>query len=172
MCEEYSGLKRLLRVPAYVLKFVRLLRRSQSPNSQQSGQATCILYAEDIKAALMYWVRVSQSALPQMEKFQQWSKQFGLFKESCGIWRCCGRLGNSELPPAAKNPMLLDKNHYLTNHAWRSKGNIDRIEVQILDSAGKATGEETIVQMCDVPQIPGQAILSTTCSTASFLWSQ
>ena len=114
MCEDYSSLKRLLRVTAYVLKFVRLLRRSQSPNSQQCGQATYLLSAEDIKAALMYWVRVSQSALPQMEKFQQWSKQFGLFKDSCGIWRC-GRLGNSELPPAAKNPMLLDKNHYLTN---------------------------------------------------------
>ena len=70
---------------------------------------------EDVSAALVYWLKVSQSALPQAKRFQLWSQQFGLFRDSSGIWRCSGRLGNSAVPPEAKHPILLDKDHHLTN---------------------------------------------------------
>ena len=35
-CEDYSTLQRLLRVTAYVLKFIRLVRKPRRPDSQQS----------------------------------------------------------------------------------------------------------------------------------------
>ena len=100
---------------AYVLKFIRLVRRSKDPNSDQSCLTGCILTTEDVSAALVYWLKVSQSALPQAKRFQLWSQQFGLFRDSSGIWRCSGRLGNSAVPPGAKHPILLDNDHHLTN---------------------------------------------------------
>ena len=114
-CEDYSSLRSLLRVMAYVLKFIRLVRRSKDPNSDQSCLTSCILTTEDVSAALVYWLKVSQSALAQAKRFQLWSQQFGLSRDSSGIWRCSGRLGNSAVPPGAKHPILLDKDHHLTN---------------------------------------------------------
>ena len=114
-CEDYSSLGHLLRLTAYVLKFIELIRKSKDSNSDQSSSTGCILTTEDVSAALVYWLKVSQSALPQTRKFQLWSQQFGLFKDSTGIWRCGGRLSNSAVPPAAKHPIFLNKDHYLTN---------------------------------------------------------
>ena len=99
---------------AYVLKFIKLVRRSKDP-SDQSCPTSCILTTEDVSAALVYWLKVSQSAFHQAKRFQLWSQQFGLFRDSSGIWRCDGRLGNSAAPPGAKHPILLDKDHHLTN---------------------------------------------------------
>ena len=115
-CEDYSTLERLLRVTAYVLKFIRLIRKPQRRDSQQSLlQSSTILCAEDMSAALGYWLKMSQSTLHNEEQFPLWSKQFGLFKDSNGVWRCGGRLDNSEVPPDAKHPVFLDKNHHLTS---------------------------------------------------------
>ena len=69
-CEDYSSLRCLLRVTAYVLKFIRLVRRSKDPNSDQSCLTGCILTTEDVSATLVYWLKVSQSALPQAKRFQ------------------------------------------------------------------------------------------------------
>ena len=63
----------------------------------------------------MYWLKASQSALPQMEKFQMWKQQVGLFQDKHGVWRCGGRLANSEVASEAKHPVFLDKNHHLTH---------------------------------------------------------
>ena len=68
--EDYSSLRSLLRVTAYVLKFIRLVRKSKDPNSDQSCLTSCILTTEDVSAALVYWLKVSQSALPQAKRFQ------------------------------------------------------------------------------------------------------
>ena len=114
-CEDYSTLQRLLRVTAYVLKFIRIIRKQQKPDSQQSTQPSAVLCAEDTTAALSYWLKMSQSTLPDKEQFPLWNQQFGLFKDSDGVWRCGGRLENSEMPPALKHPVFLDKDHYLTS---------------------------------------------------------
>ena len=114
-CEDYSTLQRLLRVTAYVLKFIRIIRKQQKPDSQQSTQPSAVLCAEDIAAALSYWLKMSQSTLPDKEQFPLWNQQFGLFKDSDGVWRCGGRLENSEMPPDSKHPVFLDKDHYLTS---------------------------------------------------------
>ena len=46
--------------------------------------------------------------------FQVWKHQFGLFIDESLVWRCGGRMSNSDLPLSAQNPILLDKRHYLT----------------------------------------------------------
>ena len=114
-CEDYSTLQRLLRVTAYVLKFIRLVRKPQRSDSQQSARPSTVLCAEDMNAAMSYWLKTSQSTLPDQEQFPLWTQQFGLFKDSDGVWRCGGRLGNSEVPLETKHPVFLDKNHHLTS---------------------------------------------------------
>ena len=113
--EHYSSLGHLLRLAAYVLKFIKLIRKSKDSNSDQSSSTSCVLTTEAVSAALVYWLKVSQSVLSQTRKFQLWCQQFGLFKDSTRIWRCGGRLSNSAVPPAAKHPIPLNKDHYLTN---------------------------------------------------------
>ena len=113
-CRDYSSLRRLLRVTACVLKFMKLLRRSKSPESQRSSQNDGILTASDLDTALVYWFKESQSTLPRSENFRIWSRQFGLFKDHNGLWRCGGRLENAGVPQDAKHPIFLEKDHYLT----------------------------------------------------------
>ena len=113
-CRDYSNLGRLVRVTAYVLKFINLLRRSKSPDLQQSNQNDEVLTASDLDTALTYWLKELQSTLPQSQSFQIWSHQFGLYKDQNGLWRCGGRLGNAGVPQDAKHPIFLPKNHYLT----------------------------------------------------------
>ena len=110
-CRDYSSLRRLLRVTAYVLKFIKLLRRSKSLELQQSSQNDGILTASDLDTTLVYWLKKSQSTLLQSEI---WSHQFGLFKDHNGLWRCGGRLENASVFQDAKHPIFLEKNHYLT----------------------------------------------------------
>ena len=71
------------------------------------------LSAEDINAALIYWLGISQLALPENKHFTLWSQQFGLFKDGDRIWRCGGRLENVEVSPDAKHPVFLDKDYPL-----------------------------------------------------------
>ena len=110
-CENYSSLKRLLRVTAYVFKFIQLVRPRKNVNSHQPCRA---LKAEDIDTALAYWLKVSQTTLPETRKFEVWSQQFGLFKDQSGLWRCGGRLKNSAISFSTKHPIFLNKDHHLT----------------------------------------------------------
>ena len=43
------------------------------------------------------------------------TKQFNLFEDEQGVWRCGGRLANSEIPYATKYPILIPKSHPITS---------------------------------------------------------
>ena len=69
--------------------------------------------------------------------------KFGLVEER-GILKCVGQLQNSDLNIEAQRPIILPRNHRLTNliilecHAsWRRKSNTDRTKVQVLGAKGK-----------------------------------
>ena len=109
--KKYSSLKKLLRVTAYVFKFIQLTRPHRGASSQQTSRA---LITEDMEAALSYWLRISQLTLPHMDKFEVWRQQFGLFKDENGLWRCGGRLNNSDASFSTKHPVFLNKDHHLT----------------------------------------------------------
>ena len=99
---------------AYVFMFIKLLGRSKRPDSQQACSCDELLTTSDIDAALVYWLRELQSAIPQSKSFYTWSLQFGLFKDQNRLWRCGGRLENAGVPQTAKHPIFLLKNHHLT----------------------------------------------------------
>ena len=104
-CEHFSTLGRLLKVTAYVMKFVSVLKTKIKGTS---------LTAEDIEGAEMYWVRVSQKMLTQDKQFGLWQQQLGLYCSADGIWRCGGRLQYADLPEPARHPILLHKGHHFT----------------------------------------------------------
>lgn len=114
-CEAHSNLIRLLRVTAYVQRFASVLKtRMSSSRATIPAPPSLTLTADEIHLALTYWLKTTQSTMPEMKKFKKWTDQFGLFQDSSGLWRCGGRLHNSDAPPSAVHPILLNKEHHIT----------------------------------------------------------
>ena len=107
-CERFGTLSRLLKVTTYVVKFVRMLKKKVRITDENSAQLSDSAEAERL------WIIEAQTPLTQDRSFDAWEKQFGLFLDPSGVWRCRGRLTHAELPYSTKHPMLLSKNHFLT----------------------------------------------------------
>ncbi len=112
-CENYSTLPRLLRVTARLLRIVKVHRRKNRPDLALEP-ITPSLGLEEISEAERLWIIESQLMLTKDSNFDIWKKQFGLFLDENGIWRCGGRLSNTNLPFSTKHPILLHRNHHLT----------------------------------------------------------
>ena len=104
-CTQFSWLRRLLRVTAYVMKFGRMLKAKVQ---RVSCEISTKLNASEIEAAQILWIKEAQMCLREDNCFKTWEHQFGLFLED-GIWRCKGRL---EVSYSTRYPMLLAKEHY------------------------------------------------------------
>ena len=107
VCEDHSKLTRLLRVTAYVLRFIRLLK------DRDSSTLTPHLTLEEITKAEQLWIVHSQLQLTSDGCFDEWRRQFDLFHDGRGILRCGGRLNNSDLPYGTKHPIFLSKQNHL-----------------------------------------------------------
>jgi hypothetical protein len=100
-CNKYSSVTRLLRVTAFVLRFIRKLKRQEtSDNSIQ------ILSANDIKEAEILWAREVQAvSFPEVTRLlgskqrvnNQLINQLNLFRDKNNLIRCEGRLEHSSL---------------------------------------------------------------------------
>ena len=109
-CEDHSSLSRLLRVTAYVIRFIKLLKHKE----MFTGTIwSIILEPEEITEAERLWIVQAQTLLAQVTRFNEWKRKFGLFLDHKGIWRCGGRLDNVDLQYATKHPIFLSKHHHL-----------------------------------------------------------
>ena len=122
-CNKYSSLQRLVRVTAYVKRFVHNISRKE--------RITGPLSTNEIQEAEILWIKDMQGHL-QVDELE---KQLGLFKDEKGIIRCRGRLGNSQASYDTKFPALLSQSpchvidHSLlsrTCYAQWFKGNFNR----------------------------------------------
>ena len=104
--EDFSSLQKLLRITAYVMRFIDILR-------QVIATSTLELTASELARAERLWIIESQKCLKEDGNFLTWQRQFGLYLED-KVWRCKGRLGNADLPYQAKYPILLHKSHHLS----------------------------------------------------------
>ena len=84
-----------------VQKFKQLRRRL--------ANAPVATSVEEREAAENLWVRTAQNLLHQRD-FKTLSKQFNLFQDETGMWRCGGRLSNAY---STKYPILLPSGHSL-----------------------------------------------------------
>ena len=117
--KNFSNWETLLRVTAYILRFIHRCKKNTCNDSSVINQI--LLTAKEINLAERYWIRSIQ-----LEEFpaeitylqsRQAAKpiridQFGLYLDDFKILRCRGRVNNSSLCLGAKNPILLPYNHH------------------------------------------------------------
>ena len=108
--EHYSSSSRLFRVTALVFRFIARLRKPFHSSDPLNPEVS----TEEINQARLRWIRNMQARMTEDRNFPTWKRQFGLYQDKQGLWRCGGRMSHSSLPPSAQNPILLSKEHHLT----------------------------------------------------------
>jgi hypothetical protein len=106
-CEDFSSLTRLLRVTAYVLRFIRNIKKSLEDQNSVRGTKQIDLSATEINAAEIVLVRSVQnisfsSEIDFLTKRKEEStpncvRQFGLFLDDNKLLRCKGRINNANV---------------------------------------------------------------------------
>ena len=113
---DFSGLPRLLRITAYVLRFVQRLQKKDS----QQGPITAMEYDR----AMTKWVKNRQFRVFHADVDNLLSKvrhrttlvlQLRLFLDDDGLLRCGGRIHNAPSSDNAKFPLLLPSKDHFTD---------------------------------------------------------
>ena len=73
------------------------------------------LTPQEIATAEKLWIVQAQHDLVLQKDFDSLKRQFGLFLDEKGLWRCSGRLQNADLPFTTKHPILLPRKHPYTS---------------------------------------------------------
>ncbi|XP_063245165.1 uncharacterized protein LOC134546326 [Bacillus rossius redtenbacheri] len=128
LVERFSSLMKLLRVTAYILRFVANCRHSQS--ARESG-TPC---PRELETALNFWILRVQSMvfkdyLASLRKNKRTSPQIRKlhpFLDSDGFLRVGGRLDQSKLPFQHKHPALLPKSNPLTSRIIQHYHNVNQ----------------------------------------------
>ena len=106
--ERYGTWTKLLRVTAYMLRFVNNIKqRIKKASTCLDGQ----LKLEEIERAEIYWIRAAQSTVPSWELRYRDLTPF----QQDGIVRVGGRLGRSSLTYDEIHPILLPADHIVTS---------------------------------------------------------
>ncbi|XP_068734548.1 uncharacterized protein [Montipora capricornis] len=107
----FSSLQRLVRVTAYVLRFVSNLKRKNEKKELTDED----LKQEEIERTRELWIREVQGSVLNDEKFDQVKVSLSLYKDDKGILKCGGRLKNAPIPFNARFPIFLPRSSHLTN---------------------------------------------------------
>ena len=106
---RYSTFGKLLRVTAYVLRFIRNLKDRKEGKELERGN----LGVTEIRLAEKYWVQQAQLTLKNDINFKKIAFQLNIV-EMDGVYVCKGRLENVDMPIASKYPIYLPREHRLT----------------------------------------------------------
>ena len=117
--EKFSNLEKLFRVTAWVLRSIQNLRTGKEDEDKQFGELTVHelveserIWIKEVESERI-WIKEAQAKLRAEEKYAQFSVSLRL-KEEEGILRCQGRLKNSNLEFDKRYPIILPKDHRLT----------------------------------------------------------
>ncbi|XP_048580440.1 uncharacterized protein LOC125561134 [Nematostella vectensis] len=105
---NFSNCSKLFKVTAYVRRFMHNVR-AEKVEDRMTGR----LSRKEMTNAELEWIKSAQVDLKQQATFNQVTKQLDLVEEA-GLLRCRGRLGNSELATDARMPIILPRDHRLT----------------------------------------------------------
>ena len=106
---KHSNLLKLLRVTALVVRFTRNVRAKQRGESRTIGA----FGRNELLEAEALWMEFAQNDLRQQDNYTQVVNQLRLIEKN-GILRCQGRLGQSDLDTETVTPILLPREHQLT----------------------------------------------------------
>ena len=108
--DRHGTLGKLLRVTAYVLRFINNLKeKRQSKEMNVESLSTA-----EIEAAEHVWIKDVQETLRCRQDFQTLSTQLGIVEQK-GVLVCKGRLQNADLDIDSKCPVILPKDHRFTD---------------------------------------------------------
>ena len=113
--KKYSSLLRLLRITAWLLRFVQKARKQKT----QTGE----LKAIEIKEAKTLWIKsIQKTYFPEAFNStngtvskKDYKNQLGIQLHEDGLLHCHGRMIHAELPPDAVYPILLPKRSHFTS---------------------------------------------------------
>ena len=106
---KYSKLKKLLRITGWVRRFINNIRNKIKKKELNKKN---YLIAEELKEALILWVKDNQIVLFNSSKFESIKKNLVLEKVN-DVYRSMGRLLNSKFGYDAKVPIMLSTEHKL-----------------------------------------------------------
>ncbi len=113
---NFSDLQRPLKITAWVVRFVNILRKRHT-NKSLTLSTSEVIHAKNV------WIREIQSQVYRNELANLQNKtasrlslvrQLRLFLVDDNINRCGGGIHNAPLPFSAKFPVLLSRNHHFT----------------------------------------------------------
>ena len=107
--DRFSNLGKLLRVTAYVKRFIENIKLKKEGKELKTGNMS----VEELEKAERLWIIESQLNLQSSSNFKKISEHLGVVKEN-EILICKGRLGNSELDFRTKFPIILPKENKFT----------------------------------------------------------
>ncbi len=110
--QNFGTLDKLVRVTAYVLRFVKMLKAKTRKSDMDLNPSLTI---DEIRESSELWIKEMQRHLPKKKEFDHWKTEFGLYTDEKGIWRCKGRLEKANIPQSSKHPILVDKDHYFAS---------------------------------------------------------
>ena len=115
--ERYSSLGKVLRITAYVLRFIKALK-------QRKTEVTGFISVPELNEAKDLLIKSIQRNVFEKEleglktektKSNALVRQLKLFLDDKGLIRSGGRLHNARLEYNAKHPILIPRNHHLTD---------------------------------------------------------
>ena len=114
----YSKIEKLIRVIALVKRFINNLKVIIEGRMAALGT----LKVEETMMAECTLIKAAQASLKSRSDYQQLVSQLGIVERN-GVLRCKGRLSDADLEIEAREPMILPKEHYLTELIIRDSHN-------------------------------------------------
>ena len=107
--KDYGAAEDLFRLTAWVLRFVFNVQAKARNTDRHRGY----LKVDKLVEAENLWIKDAQMELKTDKKYPQLSNSLGLMEEE-GILLCKGRFKNSDLEFKTKHPIIMPKDHRLT----------------------------------------------------------
>ena len=109
--EKYNDVNKLYRITALVLRFVRNLRKKKNNNTLNIHKYVTIT---ELREAKHIWLIDNQRELRKEDKFDQLKNNLKLEEDGDDLLRSKKRLMNANLPYSTRAPIILCRNHRLS----------------------------------------------------------
>ena len=107
--ENFSSMDRLVRVIAWCKRFIHnyLCKKKEDRNLEE-------LSAEECEHSRKLCIQSVQGELKSESGFSKRAESLGLYDDEDGFMRCRGRIGKAKIPFTTRFPILLPRNHHVT----------------------------------------------------------
>ena len=109
--ERYSSFERIIRITAWVQRFITNIRRKSRSEKCVVGT----LRVDELQLSESLIIKDMQRLLLTDKNYEQWEHQLNSFTDDTGIIRCRGRLSNADLSYSAKFPVFIPARHYIND---------------------------------------------------------